>query len=232
MLLRRIARPLLAAAFVADGWRAVRHPREEVENIPQAEQRLAAVGQKLPITLDPQMLVRGLGVVKIGAGVLLGLGLAPRAAAGVLAVLQAPALASHPVWERGPEAGANRATHVTALIKDGALLGAALLAAADTAGKPSLVWRLDDARDRTVRKASHTTQKTVSRVEKNARRAVVDAKGKAEKTARRAEKAARKAERKVEKRVKAAVQRVGDTAQRAEDAAKAALEQAQTTLTP
>lgn len=145
MFLRRVARPLLATAFISDGWRAVTHPGDEIAALPQARQALHAVGERVPYVPDnPVLLVRALGVVKIGAGAALSLGLAPRVAASVLAVLHIPTIAlTHPFWR---STGVQRREDIAGFVRDGAVLGGLLLAAGDTAGKPSISWRLDNAR--------------------------------------------------------------------------------------
>ncbi|GMA30661.1 DoxX family protein [Litorihabitans aurantiacus] len=152
MLIRRVARPLLASVFVADGWRALRHPAQEIEHLPGARKQLTVLAERAPVPLSADVVVRAAGATKIVAGVLLGLGVAPRAAATVLTVLHVPTLAAaHPFWETK---GETRREHVAGLVRDGAVLGGLLLAAADTAGKPSLGWRLDAARTTTAKKAT------------------------------------------------------------------------------
>lgn len=165
-MLRRIARPLLASVFIADGWRAVRHPSQEVEHLPQAETALATLVEKAPVPLTPDLIVRAAGAAKIVAGGLLGLGVAPRAAATVLTVLHLPTVvAAHPFWTaRGEE----RREQILGLVRDSAVLGGLLLAAADTAGKPSLAWRLDTARATSAKQAA-TTAKHVRRTAKVAK---------------------------------------------------------------
>lgn len=157
MMLRRVARPLLASVFVADGWRAVRHPAAEVEHLPQAHATLTSLAEKAPIPLSADLIVRAAGAAKIVAGGLLGLGVAPRAAATVLSVLHLPTVAAaNPFWNSH---GEQRKEQLIGFLRDSAVLGGLLLAAADTAGKPSLGYRLDSARhhaaDRAQTSAKH-----------------------------------------------------------------------------
>lgn len=106
-----------------------------------------------------------MGAVKVGAGVALGVGFAPRFAAGILAALQVPTMvARHPVWAVPSQ---DRREHLSGLLRDGAVLGGLLLAAADTAGKPSLAWQLDAARQQVSAEAKKTGRK--------ARRSISDA---------------------------------------------------------
>lgn len=197
MILRRIARPLLAAVFVADGLRALRDPRGEFEALPGAATALDELAERLPyVPASGTALVRGIGLVKVAAATALGLGVAPRAAAGVLAVLQVPTiLAQHPVWTGS---AGERRTHLDGLLRDTAVLGGLLLAAADTAGKPSLAWRLEAARAsgsrsaaRLGREAKKDLARTVEKVERKAERA-------GREMARRAEHVAKQVEKQVE----------------------------------
>jgi uncharacterized membrane protein YphA (DoxX/SURF4 family) len=87
--------------------------------------------------------------VKIGAGVLLALGKAPRLSAVMLAATVIPTtVVEHRFWEtHDPDQRANQQLHFT---KNLALLGGLMLAAADTEGKPSLAWRARRARRTTA----------------------------------------------------------------------------------
>jgi uncharacterized membrane protein YphA (DoxX/SURF4 family) len=83
--------------------------------------------------------------VKIGAGVLLAIGKAPRLSSVMLAATLIPTTAAqHRFWEtEDPNQRANQQLHFT---KNVALLGGLMLASADTEGKPSLAWRARRAR--------------------------------------------------------------------------------------
>ncbi|EYR62541.1 DoxX family protein, partial [Actinotalea ferrariae CF5-4] len=99
MLVRRIARPLLATAFVADGVDAVRRPEAHVDRAEEAYGRLAE-RVDLP-TVDRRRMttaVRVHGAAVTAAGVALAVGRAPRSAALALAVLTAPVALAHAPW--------------------------------------------------------------------------------------------------------------------------------------
>ena len=136
-LVRRLARPLLAASFVAVGVDQVRRARELA---PQAEPVAGAVAGPLGLPQDPELLVRLNGAAMAGAGALFALGRLPRLSALVLATTMAPtAYAGHPFWtERDP---ARRSEELAGFLQHASLLGAALLAAVDTDGKPGVSWR-------------------------------------------------------------------------------------------
>ncbi|MFC9995943.1 DoxX family membrane protein [Nocardia sp. NPDC127526] len=152
MLLRRVARPLLASAFVVDGVDTLMHPEQRVEVagvlLRQAKDRSTEdIGAKLPD--DPELVVRINAGAQVVGGVLLALGRAPRAAALVLAATVVPsALIEQDFWaEKDPE---RKAIKRNAFLKDVSLLGGLLIASADTEGKPSLGWRGRRAARRTA----------------------------------------------------------------------------------
>ncbi|GAA1483016.1 DoxX family protein [Gordonia sinesedis] len=143
MILRRIARPMLASIFIVSGIDSLRNPEgrakmaapfigDSVRTLPDA------VTDNVPT--EPVTLVRINGAVHVGAGVMLATGKMPRVAASVLAASLVPTtIAGHPFWEdTDPEA---RAANRTQFLKNLGLLGGLLITAADTEGKPSLAWR-------------------------------------------------------------------------------------------
>lgn len=136
-IIRRFARPLLAASFVSGGIDTLRHPEPRVE---KAESVAPQIAEKLPLPDDTDQLVRINAVVQVVAGVLLAWGRFPRVAAVALAASLVPTtLAGHRFWEmdEGPE----RAQQQIHFLKNAGLLGGLLLAAVDTEGSPSLGWR-------------------------------------------------------------------------------------------
>ncbi|WP_330228989.1 DoxX family protein [Nocardia sp. NBC_00508] len=143
MLLRRLARPLLATAFVIDGVDTLRRPDERVkaatELVERGQRQLPdEIAGKLPS--DPATVVQINAFAQVGGGVLLALGKAPRLAALVLAATVVPAtITEQDFWnEQDP---ARKSAKRTAFLKDLGLLGGLMIAAADTEGKPSLGWR-------------------------------------------------------------------------------------------
>lgn len=143
--LRRIARPLLASVFIADGVDAVRHPAPYVAGLEASRAQMnLATGGHAPADLTP--VVRACGAVSIVAGLMLAAGRAPRPAAFALAVAAAPLAAA-----RNPKPAANtpeaRKAYTDVALRQAALLGGLLIAGADTAGKPSIGWRVAKARE-------------------------------------------------------------------------------------
>ncbi|MGH3975427.1 MAG: DoxX family membrane protein [Pseudonocardiaceae bacterium] len=147
-MLRRIARPLLAAVSVADGVNTLINPKPKVE----AAMPLLAKGQGMLPTVrpvDPGVIVKAGAAVKIAAGLLMARGWAPRLAATVLAVELIPrTIAEHPFWSGGyPDV---RRAHQEHFLKNAGLLGGLLLAI--TAGKPAAAKRAKKGAKKLARK--------------------------------------------------------------------------------
>jgi uncharacterized membrane protein YphA (DoxX/SURF4 family) len=149
MLIRRIARPLLSAAFVGQGVDALRNPKAAAEAAQPTVQGLRAlpdpVASKVP--RDVEAFARINATVQIGGGVLLATGKMPRLASAVLACTVVPgSLGAHMFWsEVDPERKAQKRRE---FLTDLSLLGGLMIASADTAGKPSLGWRSRQAAGR------------------------------------------------------------------------------------
>ncbi|MGU3500172.1 DoxX family protein [Mycobacterium sp. C31M] len=142
MLVRRIARPLLSAAFIGQGVEALRDVKPAAEVVQPTLDGLQSlpgpVADKVP---DNAVTVARINAaVQIGGGLLLATGRVPRVAAGLLAATVIPAnLGKHMFWdETDPIAKAEKRR---AFLTDLSLIGGLVLASADTAGKPSLGWR-------------------------------------------------------------------------------------------
>lgn len=137
---------LLGGLFVAAGSQALLRPgRFAAQAEPLADQvapLLNKIDPRLPT--EAKALVQINGAVQVGAGLLLATSTAPRPAAAVLAGTLLPAtLVGHPFW-KVQNVAARRAEQIQ-FAKNLGLLGGLLLAAADTAGSPSLRWRAGHA---------------------------------------------------------------------------------------
>ena len=164
-VVRRIARPMLAAIFVTGGLDALLHPAERAKIAAPLVTKLSG-----PLNLpdDPEMLVRANGATMVAAGTMLGLGTFPRLAAAALAGALIPTTyAAHAFWTvKDPAARAQQKTH---FLKNVGLLGGVLLAAVDTAGKPGLAYRTRQAQSQARRQAA-LTKREAHRATKRARR--------------------------------------------------------------
>ncbi|MFC0316586.1 DoxX family protein [Gordonia phosphorivorans] len=143
MILRKIARPLLASAFVASGAEALL-ARQPVVTTAQPlvdagrDALPAEVAQVVPANAATALRING--AVQIGGGLLLATGRIPRVASAVLAGTLVPATVyDGAFWtETDP---LRREVRKVSFVKNLGLLGGVLLASADTEGKPSLAWR-------------------------------------------------------------------------------------------
>lgn len=152
-VLRLVARPMLAAAFLADGLDAVRHPEAHVASMERIRPAITKVTERLGLPDDPALLVRVSGAVTVAASIALAKGKAPRLAAFTLAAIAAPvAIMKYPVW--AAHGSIQRHEYLQGALRSAALLGGLLIAGADTAGKPSLGWRVDHARQARAKAAA------------------------------------------------------------------------------
>jgi putative oxidoreductase len=143
MLIRRLARPLLAAVFIYGGVQALRDVKGHAKAAaPLVDKTAGQVKDSLPegVPTDPETLVKIDGAVKIGAGLALALGRWPRLSSLLLAGSIVPTtLSAHAFWEiDDPE---QRATQQIHFLKNLGLLGGLLITAVDTEGKPSIGYR-------------------------------------------------------------------------------------------
>ena len=127
-MLSSVARPLLAAVSVANGVETLLNPKPKIETT-------AGLLAKAPTPINPLLLVQADAAVKIAAGLLMGLGWAPRIAAMALAADMIPTtVAEHPFSATGSP-DARRAAQANFLSNCG-LLGGLLLAVTAPNGKP------------------------------------------------------------------------------------------------
>jgi len=151
-VVRRIARPMLAAIFVTSGLDALLHPTERAKIAAPLVTKLSG-----PLNLpdDPEMMVRANGATMVAAGTMLGLGAFPRIAAAALAGALVPTtFTAHAFWaEPDPAVKSQQKVH---FLKNIGLLGGVLLASVDTAGKPGLAYRTRYAQAHARRQAALT----------------------------------------------------------------------------
>jgi uncharacterized membrane protein YphA (DoxX/SURF4 family) len=106
------------------------------------------------VSADPVTLVRADAVLKVVAGGLFAFGKVPRLSAAVLASSMVPTtFVGHPFWEAKDPA--ERQRHLIHFLKNAGLVGGLLIAAGDTAGKPSLGWRARRAAKQAAKRVSN-----------------------------------------------------------------------------
>lgn len=145
-MIRRLARPLLGAAFVSSGVEALR-------DVDRRAERARSYGVGQPVTVS-----RAVAGTQIGAGLLLILNRFPRLAALALAVTVVPEAATgHPFWaEKDSDA---KRTQRSLFTRDVGLLGGLLVATADTGGRESVPHRAVRASRKATRKATRKAAK-------------------------------------------------------------------------
>ena len=139
---------MLASIFVIQGYNTLRNPARVA---PMAEPVVRPVAERVAIVPDQaEQAVRLNAAVQVAAGSLLALGRWPRLSALAIAATLVPTTyAGHRFWETDDKQ--ERAQQRIHFLKNLSMLGGLLIAAADTAGNPSLAWRGRHA----VRSARH-----------------------------------------------------------------------------
>lgn len=153
-MIRKIARPMLASVFVLDGVDTLRNTSDHVK---ETETVLKHTRKVLPkqyagyVPNDAELVARGVGGVKVGAGSLLAIGKAPRTSAALLALSMVPNLVGrNAFWEA--ENDEDKQNRRNGFLTTTALLGGLFITTQDTEGKPSLAWRAQKAGQRTNKK--------------------------------------------------------------------------------
>jgi uncharacterized membrane protein YphA (DoxX/SURF4 family) len=155
MLIRRVARPMLSATFIARGVDALRSPKPAADAARPTLDGLSKlpdpVGTNVPS--NAETVARVNAAVQIGGGLLLASGKLPRVASAALALSVVPgSLGGHTFWnETDPQ---RKADERRAFLTDISLIGGLIIAAVDTEGKPSLGWR--------GRRAAHKVSEAVT----------------------------------------------------------------------
>lgn len=152
MIVRRIARPLLAAVFVTGGIETWQDPAGRAKAAGPVIDKIREV-LSLPESVDTVTIVKVDATVKIVAGGLLAANRMPRLASLALAASLVPTtIAGHAFWaEEDPDRKVAQRTH---FMKNVSLLGGLILAAVDTEGKPSVAYRARQAAGTASERAS------------------------------------------------------------------------------
>jgi uncharacterized membrane protein YphA (DoxX/SURF4 family) len=186
VVLRAFARPMLASIYIVQGYDTFRHPEKVAA---RAEPVIQPLRERFPaVPAKTEDAVRLNGAVQMVAGTLLALGRVPRLSALALAASLVPTTAAgHRFWEEEePAAKAQQRIH---FLKNVSMLGGLLVAAGDTAGKPSIAWRTRYATQtarketsRTARLAQHEAARTIRSAQQDAARTLSSAQHQAART--------------------------------------------------
>jgi putative oxidoreductase len=159
MLVRRIARPMLASTFVFGGISSLRAPEPRAEAAEKIGVPDTALTRALHITSSEQAVKVNAGI-HIAAGLMLATNRFPRLAALALAATLVPTTAAgHRFWEE--EDKTKRANQQAHFFKNASLFGGLLIAAVDTEGRDSTVRR--------ARRAARLAARESRRAAKSAR---------------------------------------------------------------
>lgn len=143
-VVRKVARPMLAAVFVVQGFKKLRNPDSIAARAKPVTDRMAPLLEKYNVPTEARSLVRISGAVDLGAGAALATSTFPRIASLVLAGSLVPTtIAGHPFWQsEDPRERAEQRVH---FLKNVGLAGGLLVAGVDTEGRPGLRWRAKHA---------------------------------------------------------------------------------------
>jgi uncharacterized membrane protein YphA (DoxX/SURF4 family) len=179
-LVRVLARPLLASSFVLTGLDRLRNTDATATALRPTLDRIAkAVPSAASATGNEQRVAKVLGAAHLGAAVLLGIGRFSRLSALVLVVTSS---LNAVVEFNNADSSTSKARkdRRNQLIKNVSLVGAVLIAAVDTNGRPSWAWRAEhfaeDAR-RNALALTHDTKKNIRKAEKAVRKTASEVTG-------------------------------------------------------
>lgn len=132
---------MLAATFIYGGIDTLRNPGPKVK---LAEDTVSPLVNAVPQLSNAEQVVKLDAAIKVLAGTTLALGKFPRlSSAALVASLVPTTYTGHPFWEKTDPA--ERKQQLLHFLKNASMVGGLLLAAVDTAGKPSLAWRAQHA---------------------------------------------------------------------------------------
>ena len=164
-LLRFFGRSALASYFVYEGIKAVTKPEEQIEAAEPIAQRVVPLAQKaVPASVasyvpeQTKTLVQISGATQVIGGLAFATGWGRRLGAGLMALTQV----SHVIASVRQLNDGDKSAGRSVLLRNVALLGAAVLAAKDTQGKPGLGWRAEDANKR-ISKAADRKARSISK---------------------------------------------------------------------
>jgi putative oxidoreductase len=151
VLVRRLARPLLASMFIAGGIDTLRRPQPKVD-----------AAQSLGLQENTEQVVKGNAAAQVLGGLALATNRLPRLSALVLAGSLVPTTAAgHRFWEYTD--ATQRADQTQHFLKNVSLLGGLLLAAVDTEGRESVARRTKRVSRGAARKASKKSAKAAAK---------------------------------------------------------------------
>ena len=196
---------MFASYFIVKGTNSAMKPDSFVEDAePVTDRLLPLVQRALPASVgayipeDTKTLVRATGAAQAFGGLGMATGLARRTGAGVVAATMIPHVLASIPDKSSPKDERTAARAV--LLRNVALLGGAMMASRDTAGRPSLAGRAADTQRRGSSAASAQHKAIASSVDdlsRSARKRLKKTQKEAAKTQKKAQKKSKKAQKKI-----------------------------------
>lgn len=188
-LIRAAARTMLAGYFVANGVKALREPEAYAADTERFASTVVPLAKKVAppevatvIPDDSATLARIAGAMQVVGGLGLMTGKGRRLGASAIAAAMIPQVIS--VNPLKGSSSAERSANRNDVLKTVALTGAALLAANDTEGRPSLAWRAQDQSRRIASSVDQTRrqlERDASKSKRQVRRELKNARKEARK---------------------------------------------------
>lgn len=164
-LIRKIARPLLAASFVYDGVNQLRAPEGHTYLTPAVDAAAKARPELAPLKGQEKLLAQGIAGTQVAAGALFAIGRFPRISSALLvATGSINAYLNFRASEVQDQQEKKR--RLTDAVRHASMVGAVTLASVDTDGNPSLAWR--------AQKLSADLQKKSEKVSKDVKKKTED----------------------------------------------------------
>ena len=140
--IRLTPRPILAAAYILNGVDRLRKPEPPAASVGPL---LNQARKQVDVPVDAVTLARATGVAQVAAGSMLAIGRFPRLSASILVgTYLLDTVGERLSADKTTSKEEKKARNERTLLRT-SMLGGALLAAVDTAGRPGLWWRTQHA---------------------------------------------------------------------------------------
>ena len=157
--IRFLARPMLAAGYISNGVDRLRRPEAAAASIGPL---LNMARKQIDVPIDAPTLARATGAAQVAAGSLLAIGRFPRVSATILVgTYLLDTVGERIAADKTTSKDDKRARTERTLIRT-SMLGGALLASVDTAGKPGLWWRTQHAAEDLWSSVEDTSKQAMS----------------------------------------------------------------------
>ncbi|MDH5149373.1 DoxX family protein [Brevibacterium casei] len=157
--IRLLARPMLAAGYISNGVDRLRHPEAAAASIAPL---LAQARKRVEVPLDATTIARATGAAQVAAGSLLAIGRFPRLSASILVGTYLLDTVGERIAAEKATSKEEKRTRLERTLTRTSMLGGALLASVDTAGKPGLWWRTQHAAEDLWSSVENTSKQAMS----------------------------------------------------------------------